>query len=82
VQNWQRLEQGIRCHACNKFFTKIILDVYIPDWLLTKTRELGIVIQEKDNGNAFLSSTGIEVKVATETVCHRCKAEDHQLIAV
>jgi len=57
-----------------------VLDIFIPDWVLTKATELGIVVENKGEGLFFLANVGVEMKVGTETKCPRCKELDHKVL--
>jgi len=67
----ERVEQQVRCYACDKFLTKTITTIYYNPAVL---EDLGMTFQ------SLLSRLEIQIRFGTETKCPRCKELDSKLI--
>ena len=66
---FERIEREIRCHNCNKLFTKLIFSVDIPPAQdgSTVTTTLSDLFKE------------VEIKVGVESKCIRCGNMDNKV---
>lgn len=71
-QGLERIEQQVRCSACDKFLTKAIVEVFFNPAELAR-------LAVKTVAELF-SRLDLQVKVATETKCNRCKEMDTQIV--
>lgn len=66
--NLLRKQYDVRCFNCNRLFTKVIVEVFCPDY--------------EENYKKMMSQLGIEIKLGTETKCLRCKETDYSFVLI